>query len=83
MSRQDKEELIKSWKEGEVAGPAGDVELDDSALENVSGGRALENVSGGGDTLLAGTLGDCCGGTEGSTCEVGTSGCCGSEISAP
>lgn len=66
MSRKDKEELIKSWKEGEVTGPAGDIEMDDSDLENVSGGATNHNGTSG-----------CCGNTENTgTCEGGTSGCC-------
>ena len=68
MSRKDKEELIKSWKEGEVAGPAGDVKLDDADLENVSGGAVV-------GTEMVGTRG-CCP-TEGiGTCAEGTNGCC-------
>ncbi|MDY7094793.1 MAG: hypothetical protein SX243_17615 [Acidobacteriota bacterium] len=69
MTRKDKEEQIKSWKEGEATGPAGDIELDDSDLENASGG-VLEGTNHNGTS-------GCCGNTEGTgSCEGGTSGCC-------
>ncbi|MDY7094794.1 MAG: hypothetical protein SX243_17620 [Acidobacteriota bacterium] len=71
MAQKDSEEQIKSWKEGEATGPAGDVELDDSDLENASGGTAI--IAG---TNHNGTSG-CCGDTEDTgSCEGGTSGCC-------
>lgn len=73
MSREGKEDLIKSWKEGEVADPAGDVELDDSDLENASGGAIAIGTNHNGTS-------GCCGNTEGTgTCEGGTSGCCTEE----
>ncbi|MEO1086980.1 MAG: hypothetical protein AAFY88_22320 [Acidobacteriota bacterium] len=62
MSHQDNEELIQSWKEGKVTGPAGDIELDDSDLEKVSGGAHLRQTVDTTGTCEVET-GDCCGGT--------------------
>lgn len=63
MSNQDKEKLIKAWKEGEVVGPAGEIDLDDAALENVSGGVQRRQTVDTTGTCEVET-GECCGGTD-------------------
>ncbi|MEM6453782.1 MAG: hypothetical protein AAF772_01680 [Acidobacteriota bacterium] len=64
MSRKDIETLIKAWKEGSMASPAGAIVLDDTDLERVAGGGALEGTDACDTFGCCGTYtGGCCTGS--------------------